>query len=132
MQLYKTIFDNNNKEIVTDFFQDNRVIRRIWDQVILPNLTFDVCFEKTDGPNPEIELTYREISRVMTEEFKLSMPDWWMKRFPATPFKLSKKWFFEQEGTEEQEEEFQVDQDHSIVSEMSMIPEIETGPFSNL
>ena len=87
---YKRIFDNNNKQLVTDFFQD-ALIKKLWRDVIMPNLTFDLCFEKVDKPNPDIDLTYREITRIMRDDFKLEMPRWWVSRFPATPFKLTKK-----------------------------------------
>jgi len=87
---YKCIFDNNNKQLVTEFFQD-AFIRRLWDSVIRPNMSYKLCFEKTDRPNPDIELTYREITRIMRDDFKLEMPEWWIALFPATPFKLSKK-----------------------------------------
>lgn len=87
---YKCIFDNNNKTMVTEFFQDE-YIKMLWEPVILPNMTFELCFEKTDRPNHDIELTYREISRIMRDDFKLEMPKWWTDSFPATPFKLTKK-----------------------------------------
>lgn len=87
---YKCIFDNNNKLLVTDFFQDS-IIKKLWLQVIRPNMTFKLCFEKTDKPNPDIDLTYREITRIMRDDFKLEMPEWWVATFPATPFKLTKK-----------------------------------------
>ena len=87
---FKCIFDNNNKQMVTDFFQAD-FIKRLWEPVIRPNITYKLCFEKTDRPNPDIDLTYREISRIMKEDFKLEMPEWWTARFPATPFKLTKK-----------------------------------------
>lgn len=87
---YKCIFDNNNKKLVTEFFQDP-MIRRLWNNVIRSNMSYHLCFEKTDSPNPDIELTYREITRIMRDDFKLEMPEWWVARFPATPFKLSKK-----------------------------------------
>jgi len=90
MTRYKCIFDNNNKQLVTEFFQDS-FIRRLWDQVIKPNMSYKLCFEKTDRPNPDIQLTYREITRIMREDFRLEMPDWWVARFPATAYKLSKK-----------------------------------------
>lgn len=90
---YKCIFDNNNKKLVTEFFQD-QLIKKLWANVIQPNMSYQLCFEKTDRPNPDIELTYREITRIMRDDFKLDMPDWWVARFPATPFKLTKKWFF--------------------------------------
>jgi hypothetical protein len=64
MVTYKTIFDNNNKSQVTKFFLDD-IIRKLWDQTVFPNLTFDKCIEKTSKPNSEIELTYREITRIM-------------------------------------------------------------------
>jgi hypothetical protein len=90
MVRYKCIFDNNNKKLVTEFFQDN-FIRKLWDQVIRPNMSYELCFEKTDKPNPDIELTYREITRLMRDDFRLEMPAWWVARFPATLQKLSKK-----------------------------------------
>ena len=54
-------------------------------------MTFKLCFEKTDRPNPDIDLTYREITRIMRDDFKLEMPEWRVVAFPATPFKLTKK-----------------------------------------
>lgn len=75
---------------MTDFFQDE-LINRLWDNVIRPNLSYKQCFEKSEGPNADIELTYREITRIMRDDFKLEMPEWWVARFPPTPFKLSKK-----------------------------------------
>lgn len=97
---YKCIFDNNNKQMVTDFFQDD-FITKLWEPVIRPNMTFKHCFEKTECPNPDIELTYREISRIMKDDFNLEMPEWWTERFPATPFKLSKKWFLTSDSEDE-------------------------------
>ena len=66
-------------------------------------MSYKRCFEKTDQPNPDIQLTYREITRIMREDFRLEMPDWWVARFPATAYKLSKKWFFTPLGEEDYE-----------------------------
>ncbi len=88
MTMYKEVFDNNNKELVRAFFRDDN-IKKLWPAVV-KHMNEKVCFEKKPS-NPDIELTFREISRIMSEEFDLPMPQWWIRKFPPTPFKLSKK-----------------------------------------
>jgi hypothetical protein len=88
MTMYKEVFDNNNKELVRAFFRDEIIIK-LWP-VVERHMTERICFEKKP-PNPDIELTFREISRIMSEDFNLQMPQWWLRKFPPTPVKLSKK-----------------------------------------
>jgi hypothetical protein len=80
MKIFKGIFDNNSKDLVTTFFK-HQAIRKIWHPYIFQHLTEDICF-KNCVPKDEIMITYREISRIMTEKFKLSMPQWWLDKFP--------------------------------------------------
>lgn len=79
MELFKLIFDNNSKDLVKKFFNDS-LIRRIWPH-ILKYLIPDLCFPNGDA-NMEIEMTFREMTRLILEEFKLEMPEWWLKMFP--------------------------------------------------
>jgi len=79
MRLFKQIFDNNSKELVKEFFE-HPFIRMIWPEVVA-HLTHQVCFDH-NGPNPEIELTFREITRIMTYDYRLPMPQWWEEKFP--------------------------------------------------
>jgi hypothetical protein len=80
MILYKCIFDNNNKDLVKEFFNDS-FIRKLWP-MILNNLTAELCFGKT-GPNPDIETTFIAITGNMAQEHRLALPQWWRARFPA-------------------------------------------------
>jgi hypothetical protein len=79
MRRYKLIFDNNNRELVNEFFTDP-FIQRLWPTV-LENLTLKLCFGAAK-PNQEIETTFREITRIMDEQYGLSLPKWWVKKFP--------------------------------------------------
>ncbi len=88
MDLFKCIFDNNSKELVTKFFS-HFFVRRLWPTV-LEYLTWDVVFGRK-MPNQEIQMTYRDITRQITQEFKFEMPEWWTTLYPPTAEKLTKK-----------------------------------------
>ena len=45
MVVFKYIFKNNNKELLTRFF-NHPYILKIWDPIIKPNLSSKVCFGK--------------------------------------------------------------------------------------
>lgn len=79
MELFKLIFDNNSKALVKRFFE-HPLVRKLWPKILL-NLSPDICFG-ANGPNMEIEMTFREMTRIIQKEFKLPMPEWWNKLFP--------------------------------------------------
>ena len=86
--MFKCIFDNNSSKLVQEFFQE-AFIRKLWP-VVLRYLTKDVVFGRKH-PNKDIELTFREISRAMIQQHELQMPAWWLRMYPPTTQKLSKK-----------------------------------------
>ncbi len=62
MILYKCIFDNNSSQLVKEFFNDG-FIRKLWP-FVTQYMTYEVVFGKKK-PNKDIELTFREISRLL-------------------------------------------------------------------
>lgn len=83
MLLFKLIFDNNNKELINMFFSNDLIIK-LWAPVIFKFLTFESCFGN-NGPNDQIEYTFRVMSHMMSTQFGLRMPKWWLDRFPYAP-----------------------------------------------
>lgn len=56
MLLFKQIFDNNNKDLIQQFFTHDLIIK-LWNNAIFKYLTYDACFDAR-GPNPEIGYTF--------------------------------------------------------------------------
>lgn len=52
-------------------------IRRIWHEIIFKALTKDIVFGKK-GPNDDIYVTFIAISNIVTYNYKLPLPDWWL------------------------------------------------------
>jgi hypothetical protein len=47
----------------------------------MEHLTEEICFKKSP-PKQTILITYEEISRIITEQFHLPLPAWWLRKFP--------------------------------------------------
>ncbi|TNV80378.1 hypothetical protein FGO68_gene1187 [Halteria grandinella] len=80
MKLFKSIFDNNCKQLVKEFFS-HPFILKIWKACIKQNLSFKICFDKE--PKEELKVTYKLVSWLFANQFKLPLPEWWVKQFPA-------------------------------------------------
>lgn len=68
MTIYKQIFDNNSNKLVKEFFRDD-FIRKLWP-TITKYMTYQIVFGKK-AQNKEIDLTFKEISRIMPIEYDL-------------------------------------------------------------
>jgi hypothetical protein len=82
MQMYKLIFDNNNKETVRAFFND-LLVRKLWlkifdqlkeDQIFLPASTNELQKKR--------DLTMHQVTHMLLFEFNLELPAWWVKKYP--------------------------------------------------
>jgi hypothetical protein len=78
MVVFKLIFDNNNQELVGEFFT-SPLIQKLWPH-IQGALAYEHCFE-TGYPDFKIWRTYGEISKKMRRDFGLPMPEWWETGF---------------------------------------------------
>ena len=80
IKYFKLIFDNNNKDLVKNFFED-KFVCRLW-KAVQRYYTKEIVFGKND-PHPEINTTFRKITQIIETDFNLEMPQWWCKMFPA-------------------------------------------------
>ena len=76
--IFKKFFENNNKEQREMFFTHAFIVR-LWPS-ILANLKYEHCFKRA-SPNLEILPTYALITTNFEDVFKLSLPEWWSKKF---------------------------------------------------
>ena len=74
MEIFKKVFDNNNKQMIKKFFE-NWFVRTLWN-LLLKHFSYKNCFEKK-GPVKEILQTYKEITKTVDETYHLRMPQWW-------------------------------------------------------
>lgn len=80
--IYHTIFSNNNKQMRDAFFRDD-LIRAFYPHV-LPQIIYESCFfkyGKEEGPNATLVPSFREVTRIIIEDYKLPMPAWWAAMF---------------------------------------------------
>jgi len=77
VELYKEIFDNNNKQLVERFFSDC-FIKRLWP-MIQAELRFEHCFNE-DGSHLQIKSTYKSAGN-MVKGFGVELPKWWNDLF---------------------------------------------------
>jgi hypothetical protein len=79
MNLYKKIYDTNNKASIEAFFNDDLIIK-LWPRV-MGSYTKEHCFG-SKGPVKDILPTYSEITRLVVSVYGLPMPRWWVQKFP--------------------------------------------------
>ncbi|CDW79474.1 UNKNOWN [Stylonychia lemnae] len=60
------------------FFQDE-IIVELWP-FIQANLEYKQCF-KDKTPKPNMKLTYQQITKILTSQFNLIPPNWWLDLF---------------------------------------------------
>lgn len=47
----------------------------------MENTKFEDCF--SEEPNKNLERTFRRITYIMINKYKLNLPKWWELKFPA-------------------------------------------------
>ena len=80
LKIFREVFTSNNKGMVKKFFS-NSVIRDLWNPVMKQIKKEEDLFK--NGPNQQLLLSYREVTRIVTIERKLELPEFWVKKFPA-------------------------------------------------
>jgi len=79
MSIFKYIFKNNNQALLECFLK-HELILKIWKPTIIDNLTSKVCFGN-DGPNEAIHPTLVEVTKRIRENYKITLPAWWVTKF---------------------------------------------------
>ncbi len=79
MELFKLIFENNNKQLVARFF-NHPFIQRLWP-VVLPAMTFVNFFDRSNQTS-DIRYTFCVMTSQMQTLFGLRVPTWWSIQFP--------------------------------------------------
>lgn len=89
MNMYKRIFDTNNKDTVREFFSDP-LIRELWpkvtqvldrESICVPQSQLTSRNTKTAEKANKADLTMRHITNIMINEYKLTLPSWWQDRY---------------------------------------------------
>ena len=78
MLIYHHVFNNNNKELVSKFFNDF-LIKSLWEKIV-DFITLEHCF-KGKLQNPKLRNTYIQVNRILTEEYNLRIMPWWQNMY---------------------------------------------------
>ena len=81
LQIFRDIFINNNRQLIQKFFT-NSIIRKLWPY-IQRHLTFQNCFKRSH-PCEEVKITYALITCTLIDDFDLTPPSWWLRKFKYT------------------------------------------------
>jgi hypothetical protein len=73
------VFDKNRDQSRESFLTD-KFIKDLWPT--LRGVPKDLCFKKT-AVNDKMKTTYCEMTRIIEKKYKLRMPEWWRKSYPA-------------------------------------------------
>lgn len=79
LDIFHSIFANNNRKQRESLFHDDHLIRELWPHM-MQQLTFDLCFPKL--PKLEVVRSFQEVTKIMEDEYKLPLPAWWVLEFP--------------------------------------------------
>lgn len=83
LKLYHTIFANNNKGMRDQFFREE-VVQSFW-HAVYPLIDLKLCFANKKGVmspvNPKLIPSFKEITLIMRDEYRLPMPEWWTAMF---------------------------------------------------
>ena len=78
IMIYKEVFDKN-REYSRSMFLNNQFIKKLWPT--LRKVPEELCFK--NGIDSKMVATYCEMTYIIEKTFKLKMPEFWRKRFPA-------------------------------------------------